>query len=91
MPISRCGTEKGQPVGAGAPHQLGGIFGVDALCEHFFRASGAVGMGTTAQPPAAAATSGNPYLSRNLTAIVQLETENPELASQLKAEAARAR
>ena len=59
--------------------------------EHFFRASGAVGMGTAAQAPTAAATSGNPYLSGNFTAIVQLEMENPELAAQLKAEAARAR
>lgn len=59
--------------------------------EHFFRASGAVGMGTAAQAPTAAATSGNPYLANNFTAIVQLEMENPELAAQLKAEAARAR
>jgi prefoldin subunit 5 len=59
--------------------------------EHFFRASGAIGMGTTAQPPAAAATSGNPYLTGNFTAMVALEAENPELAAQLKAEAARAR
>lgn len=59
--------------------------------EHFFRASGAVGMGAAAQPPTAAATSGNPYLSGNLTAVVALEAENPELARQLKAEAARAR
>ncbi len=59
--------------------------------EHFFRASGAVGMGTAAQAPAAAVTSGNPYIANNFTAIVQLEVENPDLAAQLKAEAARAR
>jgi exonuclease VII large subunit len=59
--------------------------------EHFFRASGAVGMGTTAQAPAAAVTSGNPYLSGNFTEMVRLEAENPELAAQLQAEAARAR
>ena len=59
--------------------------------EHFFRATSAVGMGTTAQAPTAATTSGNPYLTGNLTAIVQLEAENPDLAKQLQAEASRAR
>jgi hypothetical protein len=59
--------------------------------EHFFRASGAVGMGTKAQLPVDTTTSNNPYLTGNLTAIVALEAENPELANQLKTEAARAR
>lgn len=56
--------------------------------EHFFRASGSVGMGSVA-PTASTNSSGqsNPYIARNLTKIVELEATNPELAARLKREA----
>jgi len=56
--------------------------------QHHFRASGAVGMGTS---PAVSIAPGreNPYLTGNLTEALKLEVENPELARALKAEAVR--
>jgi len=56
--------------------------------QHHFSASGARGMGAS---PAASVAPGmdNPYRSKNLTAALKLEIENPELAAALKAEAAR--
>ena len=36
MPIGRCGTEKGEPVGARTTHELLSVLGIDALCENFF-------------------------------------------------------
>ena len=55
--------------------------------EHFFSASRVSGMGTSAGSPSLTAGMDNPYTARNFTQIIALETENPELARQLKAEA----
>jgi len=56
--------------------------------HHFSASSSARGMGAS---PAASVAPGmdNPYRSKNLTAALKLEIENPELAAALKAEAAR--
>lgn len=56
--------------------------------EHHFSATGARGMGTTAASAIAPGMS-NPYKTGNLTEILALEVENPELAKALKAEAHR--
>jgi hypothetical protein len=55
--------------------------------EHFFSASRVSGMGTSTGTSSVTAGMDNPYAARNFTQIVALETENPELARQLKAEA----
>nr|BDD46126.1 hypothetical protein 25 [bacterium] len=55
--------------------------------EHFFSSSRVSGMGTSPGSPSVTAGMDNPYTTRNFTQIVALETENPELARQLKAEA----
>lgn len=56
--------------------------------EQYFSASGARGMGATASATVAPGMS-NPYRERNLTEALRLESENPELAAALKAEALR--
>jgi hypothetical protein len=55
--------------------------------EHFFSASRVSGMGTGSGSPSLTDGMNNPYTARNFTEIVKLETENPELARQLQAEA----
>ena len=55
--------------------------------EHFFSASRVSGMGTSAGSPSLTAGMDNPYTTRNFTQIIALESENPELARQLRAEA----
>ena len=55
--------------------------------EHFFSASRVSGMGTSAGSPSLTAGMDNPYTTRNFTQMIALETENPELARQLRAEA----
>ena len=55
--------------------------------EHFFSASRVSGMGTSPGSPSLTAGMDNPYTARNFTQIIALESENPELARQLKAEA----
>ena len=55
--------------------------------EHFFSASRVSGMGTQAGSPSLTDGMNNPYVTRNFTQMIALETENPELARQLKAEA----
>ena len=55
--------------------------------EHFFSASRVSGRGTSPGSPSLTAGMDNPYTSRNFTQMIALETENPELARQLKAEA----
>ena len=56
--------------------------------QHHFGASAAAGMGSA---PAGSVAPGkeNPYKTGNLTAALQLEVENPELAKAFKAEAGR--
>lgn len=56
--------------------------------DYFFASSGARGMGVTASTPTATKGAQNPYLSKNLTQIVELEATNPELAARFKSEAA---
>ena len=55
--------------------------------EHFFSSSRVAGMGTASNSASVTAGMDNPYATRNFTQIVALETENPELARQLKSEA----
>ncbi len=55
--------------------------------EHFFSASRVSGMGTSPGSPSVTSGMDNPYTARNFTQIIALESENPELARQLKAEA----
>lgn len=55
--------------------------------EHHFASTGARGMGTSAATIAPGMD--NPYKTGNLTEIISLEVENPELARALKAEAQR--
>lgn len=65
-----------------------------SMFEHFFRASGVGGMGaggTATTGTAVTSASSNPYMSGNVTARLQLELENPQLAEQLKAQAAASR
>lgn len=62
--------------------------------EHFFRASGVGGMGaggTATTGTAVTPATTNPYMTGNVTARLQLELENPQLAEQLKAQAAASR
>jgi hypothetical protein len=54
--------------------------------EHHFAPSGARGMGAAANASVAPGLA-NPYKSRNLTEVLRLEKENPELASALRSEA----
>lgn len=55
--------------------------------EHFFSSTGVSGMGTSIGSASITSGMNNPYATRNFTQIVALETENPELARQLKSEA----
>jgi hypothetical protein len=55
--------------------------------EHFFSSSRVSGMGTSAGSPSVTDGMNNPYTTRNFTEMIRLETENPELARQLQAEA----
>ena len=55
--------------------------------QHHFSASGAKGMGTGGAPVSVAPGMSNPYRTGNFTEAMQLESSNPELAKQLKAEA----
>lgn len=55
--------------------------------EHFFRASGTGGIGSSAAAPTATSGMSNPYSTGNLSKVIALELENPELARQLKREA----
>lgn len=56
--------------------------------SYLFQGNGARGMGATNSAVSATNGQGNPYISRNFTEIVKLETENPDLAARLKAQAA---
>ncbi len=85
--------DEGNPVllNGGVEHPLGDYLQhlkQSTEWQHHFSASGARGMGAS---PAASVAPGmdNPYRSKNLTAALKLEIENPELAAALKAEAAR--
>lgn len=55
--------------------------------EHFFRASGVSGMGSTPAMPSATSGMQNPYVTRNFTQMIALEASDPALAKRLQAEA----
>jgi len=54
--------------------------------DYMFRGNGSVGMGSVGSSSFGTGMN-NPYISRNFTEIVKLETENPELAKRMKAQA----
>ena len=54
--------------------------------DYMFRGNGAVGMGSSGSAAMSGGMS-NPYISGNFTEIVKLETEQPDLAKRLKAQA----
>ena len=54
--------------------------------DYMFRGNGSVGMGSVGSSGAGAGMN-NPYISGNFTEIVKMETENPELAKRMKAQA----
>jgi len=54
--------------------------------DYMFRGNGSVGMGSVRSSGSNAGLN-NPYISGNFTEIVKLETENPELAKRMKAQA----
>jgi seryl-tRNA synthetase len=55
---------------------------------YMFASSGARGMGAIGSTPSSSGGMANPYITGNFTEIVRLETENPELASRMKSQAA---
>jgi hypothetical protein len=67
---------------------LGNLKAPGSGYEHHFSATGARGMGASASSTIAPGMA-NPYKAGNLTEIITLEVENPELAKALKAEAQR--
>jgi predicted nuclease with TOPRIM domain len=54
--------------------------------DYMFRGNGSVGMGSVGSSGPGAGLN-NPYISGNFTEIVKMETENPELAKRMKAQA----
>ena len=54
--------------------------------DYMFRGQGSVGMGSVGSSGPGAGMN-NPYISGNFTEIVKMETENPELAKRMKAQA----
>ena len=58
----------------------------DSGADYMFRGNGAVGMGSVGSSGPGAGMN-NPYISGNFTEIVKLETDNPELAKRMKAQA----
>ena len=54
--------------------------------DYMFRGNGSVGMGSVGSSGAGAGMN-NPYISGNFTEIVKMESENPELAKRMKAQA----
>jgi len=59
----------------------------DSQFAYMFSGSGARGMGTVGSTPTSLAGGANPYVTKNFTEMIRLETENPELAARLKAQA----
>ena len=54
--------------------------------DYMFRGNGSVGMGSVGSSGPGAGMN-NPYQTNNFTEIVKLETDNPELAKRMKAQA----
>ena len=59
----------------------------DSQFAYMFAGSGARGMGAAGSTPTALGSSENPYVTKNLTKIVEVEATNPELAARLKMQA----
>ena len=59
----------------------------DSQFSYMFAGSGARGMGAVGSTPTTTGGS-NPYISKNFTEILRLETDNPEMAARMKAQAA---
>ena len=59
----------------------------DSQFAYMFAGSGARGMGAVGSTPTTTGGS-NPYISKNFTEILRLETDNPEMAARMKAQAA---
>ena len=55
--------------------------------DYFFQGSGARGMGAMASSPSTGG-GDNPYVTGNFAEIVRLETEDPQMAARMKAQAA---
>ena len=60
----------------------------DSQFAYMFASSGAKGMGAVGSTPSSIGGQENPYITRNFSAAVKLEAENPELAARFKAQAA---
>jgi len=58
----------------------------DSGADYMFRGNGSVGMGSVGSSGPGTGMN-NPYISGNFTEIVKMETENPELAKRMKAQA----
>ena len=67
---------------------LNNLKGPDSQFAYMFSGSGARGMGAVGSTPTTSAGMDNPYVSKNFTEMIRLETENPELAARMKAQAA---
>ena len=65
-----------------------GLKSPDSQFAYMFASSGAKGMGAVGSTPSSIGGQENPYITRNFSAAVKLEAENPELAARFKAQAA---
>ena len=66
---------------------LNNLKSTDSQFSYMFAGSGARGMGAVGSTPTTTGGS-NPYISKNFTEILRLETDNPEMAARMKAQAA---
>ena len=66
---------------------LNNLRGPDSQFAYMFAGSGARGMGAVGSTPTSSQGGPNPYVTKNFTEMIRLETENPELAARLKAQA----
>ena len=66
---------------------LGNLKSPDSQYAYMFASSGARGMGAVASSPSTGG-GDNPYVTGNFAEIVRLETEDPQMAARMKAQAA---
>ena len=74
-------------VQTGLGDYLNNLKSADSQFAYMFAGSGARGMGAVGSTPTTTGGS-NPYISKNFTEILRLETDNPEMAARMKAQAA---
>ena len=67
---------------------LNNLKGPDSQFAYMFAGSGARGMGAVGSTPTTSAGMDNPYVTKDFSAMIRLEMENPELAARMKAQAA---